>query len=140
MVLSAGADRVIDYSHQDFTTDVESYDLIFDLIGNHSLAARRRVLKPHGRCVVGGGPSGRWQMGLMRGLRAFLVSRFVSQTFIGFIAKPNKKDLTELANLAANGRLKPIIGRQYQLSEIADAIRYIETGHAQGKVVIPIAN
>jgi len=135
MVRSIGADRAIDYTREDFTTATERYDLIFDCIGNHSLPACRRVLKPHGICVMVGGPV---KVGtiLTRVLTALVLSRFASQSFVMFMAKLRKEDLTILGQLMAAGKVTPVIDRRYSLSQVPDALRYLEEGHARGKIVI----
>ena len=136
MVRSIGADQVIDYTKEDFTKSTQRYDLIFDAIGNHSLSARRRLLSPNGICVTAGGPSGRWKMGLASGIKALVWSQFSSRKLTGLLAKSSKEDLTILHDLMATGKVTPVIDRQYSLSELPDAIRYLEQGHARGKVVI----
>jgi NADPH:quinone reductase-like Zn-dependent oxidoreductase len=138
MVRSIGADRVIDYTQEDFTKSEQRYDLIFDAVGNHSLSARRRVLSPKGICVMAGGPSGRWQMGLARSIKALIWSQFSSRKLIGLLAKSTKEDLTTLQNLMETGKVTPVIDRHYSLSEVPEAIRYLEEGHARGKVVITV--
>jgi NADPH:quinone reductase-like Zn-dependent oxidoreductase len=138
MVRSIGADRVIDYTQEDFTKSEQRYDLIFDAVGNHSLSARRRVLSPKGICVMAGGPSGRWQMGLARSIKALIWSQFSSRKLIGLLAKSTKEDLTTLQNLMETGKVTPVIDRHYKLSELPKAIRYLEEGHARGKVVITL--
>jgi NADPH:quinone reductase-like Zn-dependent oxidoreductase len=137
MVRSIGADRVIDYTQEDFTKSEQRYDLIFDAVGNHSLS-RRRVLSPKGICVMAGGPSGRWQMGLARSIKALIWSQFSSRKLIGLLAKSTKEDLTTLQNLMETGKVTPVIDRHYKLSELPKAIRYLEEGHARGKVVITL--
>ena len=138
MVRSIGADRVIDYTREDFTKSEQQYDLIFDAIGNHSLSARRRLLSPKGICVMAGGPSGRWKMGLASGIKALIWSQFSSRKLTGLLAKASKEDLTILQNLMETGKIKPVIDRRYKLSELPEAIRYLEEGHARGKVVITV--
>jgi NADPH:quinone reductase-like Zn-dependent oxidoreductase len=138
MVRSIGADRVIDYTREDFTKSEQQYDLIFDAIGNHSLSARRRLLSPKGICVMAGGPSGRWKMGLASGFKALIWSQFSSRKLTGLLAKASKEDLTILQNLMETGKIKPVIDRRYKLSELPEAIRYLEEGHARGKVVITV--
>jgi len=138
MVRSIGADRVIDYTREDFTKSEQQYDLIFDAVGNHSLSARRRVLSPKGICVMAGGPSGRWKMGLASGIKALIWSQFSSRKLTGLLAKASKEDLTILQNLMETGKIKPVIDRRYKLSELPEAIRYLEEGHARGKVVITV--
>jgi NADPH:quinone reductase-like Zn-dependent oxidoreductase len=136
MVRSIGADQVIDYTKQDFTKSDQRYDLIFDTIGNHSLWARRRVLSPKGICVTAGGPSGRWKMGLARSIGALVLSIFGSRKLVGMLAKSNKGDLATMHDLMKAGKVTPVIDRRYTLNEVPDAIRYLEEGHASGKVVI----
>ena len=136
MVRSIGADRVIDYVQQDFTKSGQRYDLIFDCVGNHSLSAHRRALNPNGVCVVAGA-KGLWDF-LTRALTAPVLSRLVSQKFVTFVAKLNKQDLTIMRELMATGRVTPVIDRRYSLSEVPEAIRYLEKGHARGKVVITL--
>ena len=136
MVRSIGADRVIDYTKEDFTKSGQRYDLIFDAIGNHSLSARRRILSPKGICVMAGGPSGRWKLGLASSIKAIVWSQFSSRKLTGLLAKANKEDLAILQSLMETGKIKPVIARQYKLNEVPDAIRYLEEGHARGKVVI----
>jgi NADPH:quinone reductase and related Zn-dependent oxidoreductases len=138
MVRSIGADRVIDYTQEDFTKGTQRYDLIFDCVSNHSLSAIRRVLNPNGICVIAGGPSKVWMV-LIRGLKALVWSRFVSQNFGLFIARRRKEDLTIMRDLMKAGKVTPVIDRRYSLSEVPDAIRYLEEGHARGKVVITLA-
>ena len=136
MVRSIGADRVIDYVQQDFTKSGQRYDLIFDCVGNHSLSAHRRALNPNGVCVVAGA-KGLWDF-LTRALTAPVLSRSVSQKFVIFIAKLNKEDLTIMRELMATGKVTPVIDRRYSLSEVPEAIRYLEKRHARGKVVITL--
>ena len=139
---SIGADHVIDYTTEDFTQGDQRYDVIFDNVGNHSIAERRRVLNPKGICVIAGMGSagkheGQWSR-LAGNLKAFLVSPFIPQKFKGFIAKTVQADLAFLRDLMQEGKLTPVIDRQYPMSETAEAIRYLEEGHARGKVVISI--
>lgn len=139
---SIGADHVIDYTKEDFTKGDQRYDMIFDNVGNHSIADRRRILTPNGICVLAGmGSAGKHegQWGRLAGnLKAFMVSPFISQKFKFFIAKTLKEDLTVLRDLMQQGKLTPIIDRQYRMSETAEALRYLEEGHARGKLVITI--
>ncbi len=137
MVRSIGADRVIDYTQEDFTKRGQRYDLIFDLVGNHSLLACRGVLNPTGICVIAGGPSKVWIV-LTRALKALVLSRFVSQKFVVFIARSSKEDLTIMHELMKAGKVTPVIDKRYRLSEVPEAIRYLEEGHARGKVVITL--
>ena len=139
MVRSIGADRVIDYTREDFTKSGQRYDLIFDCVGNHSLLACRRVLNPKGIYIAVGGPSGRWMIGpLASGITAPVLSRFVSQKLAMVLAKPSKEDLTIMHELMETGKVTSVIDKRYRLSEVPEAIRYLEEGHARGKVVITL--
>jgi len=139
MVRSLGADRVIDYTREDFTRSAHRYDLIFDCVGNRSLFACRSALKPRGICVVITGPNG-WLLGpVARMLKALVLSPLVSQGLIPFIAKPGKEDLTIMLELMRTGKVTPVIDRYFKLSEVPEAIRYLEQGHARGKVVITLS-
>ncbi len=140
LVRSIGADHVIDYTKEDFTKADQRYDLIFDLVGNHSFSERRRILNPNGICVMAGLGGAGWHEGfatrLLGELNGYLRSRLVSQKFIAYIAQFNKKDMMVLADLMQSGKITPVIDRTYKLNETADALRYLEQGHARGKVVI----
>jgi NADPH:quinone reductase-like Zn-dependent oxidoreductase len=136
MVRSIGADHVIDYTAEDFTRGSNRYDLILDLVGNHSVSACRRALQPNGMLLLSHGGRSRWFGPFGQILRAVVVSRFVSQKLLAFTAHVTKEDLVVLKELAEGGKVTPVIDRTYPLSEGPDAIRYLETGHARGKVVI----
>jgi NADPH:quinone reductase-like Zn-dependent oxidoreductase len=142
LVRSIGADHVIDYTKEDFTKTDQRYDLIFDLVGNHSFSERRRILNPNGICVMAGIGGAGWHEGfatrLFGELNGYLRSRFVSQKFIAYIAQFNKADMSILADLMQAGKMTPVIDKTYKLNETADALRYLETGHARGKVVISL--
>jgi len=138
MVRSIGADHVVDYTKEDFTQGAERYDLILDNVGNHSMLESRRALNPKGKYIMVGGPSGRWIDPLPRVVNAFVVSRFVSQEMGMFLAQLNQEDLSVLRDLMQAGKVKPVIDRQYKLSEVPEAVRYLEQGHARGKVVITL--
>ena len=139
MVRSIGASQVIDYTKEDFTAGTQRYDLILDCIGNHSLSACRRVLSSKGIYVQAGGPTGRWMIGfLFRLMQTLVLSRFVSQKFVIVGAKSNKEDLTILHDLMRGGKVSPVIDKHYTLAEVREAIRYVEKGHARGKVVITL--
>jgi NADPH:quinone reductase-like Zn-dependent oxidoreductase len=139
---SIGADHVIDYTKEDFTIGDQRYDMIFDNVGNHTIADRRRVLNPNGICVLAGmGSAGKHEGQLPRlagNLKSFFVSPFISQKFKFFIAKVLKADLILLRDLMQGGKVKPVIDREYPMSETAEALRYLEEGHARGKVVITV--
>lgn len=138
VVASIGADRAIDYTVADFTRDGQRYDLIVDNVGNHSLMHLRRALTPKGTLVGVGGEVGNWIGAFTGPLKALVVSRFVGQRFVSLLAKVTKDDLLVLAELMEAGKVTPVIDRTYPLSETAEAIRYLETGRARGKVVITI--
>ncbi|HEV3100493.1 MAG TPA: NAD(P)-dependent alcohol dehydrogenase [Candidatus Udaeobacter sp.] len=142
LVRSIGADHVIDYTKEDFTNGTQRYDLIFDLIGNHSFSERRRVLNPNGICVMAGVGGAGWHDGMgMRlagELNAYVRSRFVCEKFVAYIAAFNKADMTILADLIQSGKMRPIIDRTYTLSDVPAALQYLEQGHARGKVVITV--
>ena len=136
MVRSLGADRVIDYTREDFTRDGQRYDLIFDVAGNHSFSECRRVLSPNGTLVMVG-QSGRKKISILPLLTAPLVSRLRrKQKLVSFIAKRNKEDLTLLKELMEAGKVTPVIDRSYSLREVPEALRYLGEGHARGKLVI----
>jgi NADPH:quinone reductase-like Zn-dependent oxidoreductase len=139
MVRSLGADHVIDYTREDFIKNAQRYDLILDNVGNHSLSELRRVLNPKGICVVAGAPKKVGFFFLMRWLTAPLLSRFVSQTFVVFIARLNEQDLSVMNELMAAGKVTPVIDRRYPLDAAAAALQYLEEGHARGKVIITVA-
>jgi NADPH:quinone reductase-like Zn-dependent oxidoreductase len=142
LVRSIGADHVIDYTKEDFTKSDQRYDLIFDLVGNHSFSERRRILNPNGICVMAGIGGAGWHDGMaMRlagELNAYLASRFVSQKFVAYLATLTKADVTILGDLMQSGKVIPVIDRTYKLSEVSSALGYLEEGHARGKVVITV--
>jgi len=138
LVRSIGADRVIDYTRENFTTSGQRYDLILDNVGNHSLLDLRRALAPEGSYVMVGGPSGRWIDPLPRAFGALVLSWFVPQDMGMFVSNLNKEDLTILRDLMQAGKVTPVIDRRYTLSEVPAAIRYLEEGRARGKVVITV--
>jgi NADPH:quinone reductase-like Zn-dependent oxidoreductase len=139
MVRSIGADRVIDYTQEDFTKSGPRYDLFFDCVGNHSLSSCRRVLNPKGVLIMVGAPNDGPLSGLLaRLIGALVLSRFVRQKMIFFIARFNNEDLTTVREFMATGKLTPVIDRRYKLTETPKAFRYMEEGHARGKVVITL--
>jgi len=139
MVRSIGADRVIDYKRDDIANSGQRYDLILDTGGNRSLSALRRALTPRGTLViVGGETGGRLLGGTDRQLRALMLSPFVGQKLGTFIASEHNEDLMVLKGLIESGQVTPAIDRTYPLGEVPAAIRYMEEGHARGKVVITV--
>lgn len=135
MVRSIGADHVIDYTQADFTNNGQQYDLIYCAVGNRSIADYKRALKPQGACVIAGFTSLRLLFQhLIFGPRSSKADgqRIGSSGTVN----PNKEDMTFLQTLLENGKIAPVIDRCYPLSETAEAIRYLETGHARGKIII----
>src|SRR5437660_3167192 len=141
LVRLLGANHVIDYTKEDFTKGDQRYDVILDNVPNHSLSECRRILTPKGKYVMigGGGPNEQGFICLMaRPLKALVLSKFVSQEMGMMMADPSQKDLTVLADMMQSGKVKPIIDRRYKLSEVPQAIRCLEEGHARGKVIISV--
>src|SRR5437870_794986 len=142
LVKSIGADHVIDYTKEDFTKSDQRYDVIYDLVNNHSFAERCRVLKPGGICVLAGiGGSGMHKetlFNLAGSLTASLRSKFANEKFVSFGVDINKKDLGILRDLTESGKVAPALTKTYPLTETADAYKYLETGHVQGKIAITI--
>jgi len=137
MVRALGADDVIDYTRDDFA-EGDRYDVILDIAGNSSLSRLRRALTPQGTLViVGGEGGGRW-IGLSRQLRAVTLSPFVGQKLRTFVAKANARDLLVLNEYIESGKITPIVGRTYALSDAPDAIRDLETGRTQGRIVVTV--
>ena len=133
---SLGADRVFDYRNEDYTESGEQYDVIVDMVGNHSVGANQGVLAPDGRLVIIGGPKGNWIAPLKRPLGALLRSLFASQEMSMMISELRRDDLAELVLLVAAGEVSPVLDHSFPLHEAADAIRYSETGRARGKILI----
>jgi NADPH:quinone reductase-like Zn-dependent oxidoreductase len=139
MVRSIGADHVIDYTQEDFTQSGQKYDIVFQLAGTRSPSACRRALTSNGTLVLSSGESdGRWIGPLDRIIKAVALSPFVGQRLGTFEAKGSNDDLQVLKELIESGRVSPVIDRTYPLRETPEAIRYLETGHARGKVVITV--
>ena len=135
LVRSLGADRVIDYTREDFTEGSERYDLILDNVGNRTLSAMKRVLSPRGRCVMAGAPK-KLSTVFARILKALAWSPFLRQKFKFLIANINRDDLTLFCDLIQAGKVTPVIDKRYSLTQTADAIAYVEEGHARAKVLI----
>lgn len=139
LVQSIGADNVIDYTKDDFTRGSEHYDLIIDNVGNRTVSEYRRVLTPNGSLVSVGGPSDNSWIGPLTGLlNAMVISPFISQKVIFILARANKDDMDLLRDMMQAGKVTPVIDRRYKLSATADAISYLEQGHARGKVIITV--
>jgi NADPH:quinone reductase-like Zn-dependent oxidoreductase len=140
MVHSIGADHVIDYTREDIASDGQRYDVIIDIGGNRSLTRLRRALTAHGTLViVGGETGGRWLGGSDRGIRAMVLSRFVGQKLTAFVNSENAADLAVLTELIDAGKITPVIDRTYPLSEVPGAIRRMQDGQTQGKLVVRVA-
>ena len=141
MVRSLGADHVIDYTKEDFTKSGQRYDVMLDNVPNHSLSECRGVLTLEGKYVMigGGGPNdNRWIGPFGRLIQTLVISPFVSQKMGMMMAELKKSDLAILGDMMQSGKVKPVIDRTYKLSELPEAIRYLEEGHARGKVVITV--
>lgn len=134
--LALGADRVLDYTREDFTREGERYDLIADIAGGHSWSSMRRVLGPEGRLVIVGAHGSRRQLRHIAAV--WLASRFSKHTVKFFVANFNKADLQTLADMLESGRLKPAIDRTYELRDAQDALRTFGEGHVRGKLVLTI--
>jgi NADPH:quinone reductase-like Zn-dependent oxidoreductase len=142
LVRSIGANRVIDYTKEDFTKTDQRYDMIYDLVGNHSFSERRQILTPNGICVLAGiGGAGfhpeSWGR-ILGNFKTAFQSRFTRQKFVFYIAKLTKEDLGVMRDLMQAGKVTPVIDRIYELGQTAEAVRYLEEGHARGKVVITV--
>ena len=139
MVRSLGADHVIDYTREDFTQGAQHYDLIVDNVGTHSLLAYKRVLNPNGIYVmIGSTTPGNWFGWLATPLQALVLSPFMSQKAGMMLADLGKEDLATLGELMRSAKVTPVIDRRYKLSEAPEALRYLEAGHARGKVVLSV--
>ncbi len=139
LVRSIGADHVIDYTREDFTKGAQHYDLILDNVGTHSLLEYKRVLNPKGIFVmIGSTTPGNWFAWLATPIEGLMLAPFVSQKFGMFVAELNKEDLATLGDLMQSGKVRPVIDTRYKLSETPEALRYLEKGHARGKVVLTV--
>jgi len=135
IVRSIGADHVIDYTREDFIQNGQRYDLILAVNGYHPISDYQRALSPNGTYVMSGGATAQMFQAMLLGP---WLSRNGNQKMGNLLAKPNKNDLAFIKELLEAGKVVPVIDRCYPLSEVADALRYVEEGHAQGKVVITI--
>lgn len=138
LVRSLGADHVIDYTQEDFTQGAARYDIILDNVENRSLSDCRRALTPRGTLVLNSGTGARGIRLMVRLIKPLVVSPFVRQSLRRYLSAANHPDLVTLADLAESGKLQPVIGKTYPLADTAEALRHIEAGHAQGKVVITV--
>jgi NADPH:quinone reductase-like Zn-dependent oxidoreductase len=137
-IRALGADHLIDYTQEDFTRGTQRYELILDLTGNRSIAEYRRVLAPQGLLVLIGVAPGDWLGPLEGPLEATVLDPFSKQKAVSLFAHINAEDLTTLAGLVQSGKVQPVIDRRYPLEEAAAAMRYLEAGHARGKLVIDV--
>ena len=138
MVTALGADRVFDYTQENYTESGERYDLIVDLVGNHSPSANLDVLADDGTLVIVGGAKGDWLAPMIGPLKAMIMSPFVDQEMTMLLAAMNAEDLATLADLLESGEVVPRIDRRFSLEEVPDAIRYSETGRARGKIIVNV--
>jgi NADPH:quinone reductase-like Zn-dependent oxidoreductase len=139
LVRSIGADHVIDYTREDVTKGSQRYDLILDTVGTHSVLEYKRILKPNGIYVmIGSTTPGNWFGWLEIPIQSWLLSPFMSQKFGMILAELRQDDLATLGTLMQSGKVTPVIDRSYKLSEAAEALRYLEKGHARGKVVVTV--
>ena len=138
MVKSIGADHVFDYKQENYTDSGQQYDLIIDMVGNHSLSANRRALKPEGKLVIIGGAKGDWIGPLAGPIKAMALQPFIDQKLLSMTAQMNAEDLSTLAGMIRDGQVTPVIERSYSLDETAAAIRKSEEGHVRGKLVLII--
>jgi NADPH:quinone reductase-like Zn-dependent oxidoreductase len=140
LVRTIGADEVIDYTREDFTDGTRHFDLILDTAGRRPLSQLRRALTPQGTLVIVGGEGGdRLLGGFQRQILAPARSLFTEQKLLGLISRESSQDLLTLKDLIEAGKLTPVIDRTYPLSEAPEAIRYLEQGHARGKVVLTVS-
>jgi NADPH:quinone reductase-like Zn-dependent oxidoreductase len=143
LVRSLGADHVIDYTKEDYTKNGQRYDVMLDNVANHSFSENIRILNPQGKYVLigGGGPDDQGFVGpLILPIKAALARRFVTQEVGFMLADVTKSDLTYLAEAVQNGKLKVVIDKTYPLNQLPDALRYLETGRARGKVVVTVGD
>jgi len=138
MVLGLGADHVFDYKKESYVDSGEQYDLIVDMVGNHSLLSNRKVLKPDGKFVIVGGAAGKWLGPMMRPIMAALMSPFVEQEFGMMLATFSNDDLNELGELMRTGKVTPVLDQSFGLHAVPEAISYSEEGHARGKIIIEL--
>jgi NADPH:quinone reductase-like Zn-dependent oxidoreductase len=140
LVRDIGADEIIDYTREEFTEGTRQFDLILDTAGRRPLSQLRRALTPQGTLVIVGGEGGdRWLGGFQRQIFAPVRSLFTEQKLLGLISKERQQDLLTLKDLIEAGKLTPVIYRTFLLSEAPQAIRYLEQGHARGKVVLTVS-
>lgn len=140
MVRSLGADRVIDYTKEDFTTEDDRYDVLLDCVSNHPLSACRGVLTPNGTYAGVGGSTDQWVRALGNLIALLALSPFVSHRLKVVMVRATAEDLTMLGDWMASGKVRAVIDRRYPLHQTADAIRYSEGGHVRGKLVLQVSS
>jgi NADPH:quinone reductase-like Zn-dependent oxidoreductase len=138
LVRSAGADDVVDYTREDFARGPGRYDLVLDMVGDRPLSAAVRALTARGTYVVVGAPAARSLTGMGRFMAALVRSPFTRRRLRPLFSAPSGEDLAALADLLAAGRILPVIDREYDLHDVAGALRHVEAGHARGKVVLTV--
>lgn len=138
LVRSIGADRVIDYTEEDFTEGDERFDVSLDIADKHSLSARRRILAPRGTLIPNSGEGGRLAGSLGRIVAARLLSLFVRQNLHPFLSLPRIEDLSTLRELIESGSVEPVVGRTFPLVDAADAVAYVGKRHPRGKTVVTV--
>jgi NADPH:quinone reductase-like Zn-dependent oxidoreductase len=140
LVRSLGADHVIDYTREDFTRGAHRYDLIIDNGATRTLVSMKRALTPTGTIVAVGASKGDWIGPMVRILGGGLLAKFGSQRIVGFLANPTREDHMTLKELIEVGKVTPCVDRIYPLAETPEAMRYLETLNARGKIVIGVAS
>jgi NADPH:quinone reductase-like Zn-dependent oxidoreductase len=138
LVRSIGADHVVDYTTEDISDHTSRYDVIIDLVGNQPLRELRRALTPAGTLVVVGGQNPHSLTGMRRFATAAAMSPFGNQRLVPLLSTPRRDELAALVRLVADGSVRPVIGRTFGLSDTAEAVRQVETGHGTGRTVITI--
>ena len=139
LVRTLGAEHVVDYTKQDFTQTDERYDVVMDNVANRPIHEIRRILKPDGKYLVigGGGPDANpWIGAFVTPIKAWFISRFVDQELAFFLSRASVEDTEALAALMAEGKVTPVVDRSFRLEEVQEAMRYLETGRARGKVIL----
>jgi NADPH:quinone reductase-like Zn-dependent oxidoreductase len=140
LVRSIGADHVIDYKSESYVAGEVRYDVIIDMVGNHSLSANRRVMSDDGILVLVGGPKGNWLTPLWRPLGAWLTNAFSDKRAAPFLAKIRHEDLAYLAALMESGELNPVVDQVFPYDDLQNALRYVETGRSRGKTIVTLAS
>ena len=141
MIRAIGADHVVDYTEADFTRGTASYDLLYDLVANHSLSEYRRILSPRGIVVAAGIGGSDGRMGgrrVGRLLTGMVASWFGHHKLVMYVTRLSTEDLVTLAGLLQSGKVKPVLDSRYPLSETSRAMRRLAEGHAHGKVVVTV--